>query len=161
MFKIIGGIIGFFMGSWLGFIGMIFGAYIGSSLGRSVDSLIFGSIGSSSNNHRNEDAYRKFYEQFYQNTNNGNYRRGYAHSGEYGYNGFQNQGASDSCYAAIGCNRSDTPDQIKKSYRKIVSQYHPDRLAGKGLSDSEMLAAENKFKNIQEAYNQIKKEKGI
>ncbi|MGL1892650.1 MAG: DnaJ domain-containing protein [Spirochaetaceae bacterium] len=154
MFKIVGGIIGFFMGSFLGLFGMIIGAVVGSNVGRSVDSLLFGTTNRSRNNQNTEDAYRRFYEQFNQNSRS--YNTGY--SGD--FNNFQT-GATDKCYSDIGCNRADSNDHIKKTYRKLVSQYHPDRLASKGLSDSDQAAAENRFKVMQESYNHIKKEKGI
>lgn len=159
MFKIIGGIIGFFMGSVFWLPGMIIGAVIGTSLGRTIDSLIFGT---KSNNYTNQnsgkthDAYRKFYEQFYQNSG----KTSYANNGKYDFNGV-NTGASDSHYSDIGCIRTDSNDVIKKRYRKMVSEFHPDRIAGKGLSDREVSAAETRFKKIQESYNLIKKEKGL
>ena len=155
MFKLIGGIIGFFMGSFLGLFGMILGAVIGSSFGRSVDSLVFGSR---RNNYTGDaqDSYRKFYEQFYQNSGNASY----ANNGRYDFKSVDT-GASDSHYADIGCIRTDSNDVIKKRYRKMVSEFHPDKIAGKGLSDSEVSAAETKFKKIQESYNLIKKEKGL
>lgn len=159
MFKIIGGVVGFFMGSFLGLFGMIIGAVIGSSLGRSVDSLVFGTKNNSYTNQNSQnaqDAYRKFYEQFYQNSGN----TSYANNGRYDYNSV-NTGASDSHYADIGCIRTDSNDVIKKRYRKMVSEFHPDRIAGKGLSDRDVIAAETKFKKIQESYNLIKKEKGL
>lgn len=152
MFKYIGGIIGFFMGGVFGLFGMIIGAVIGSQAGRSIDNLLFGER----RNYRNpeaEEAYRRFYQQFYQN-------RSYANNGSYDYSSVS-QGASDSCYSDIGCSRTDSNETIKKQYRKLVSQYHPDRIASKGLSESEMKEAEARFKKIQESYNLIKKEKGI
>lgn len=141
------------MGSVFWFPGMLIGAIIGSSLGRSVDSLIFGTKQQSSSNQNAQDAYRKFYEQFYQNAS-------YANNGRNDFNNV-NTGATDSHYADIGCSRSDSNDVIKKQYRKMVSQYHPDRIAGKGLSDIEMKSAETRFKKMQESYNLIKKEKGL
>lgn len=159
MFRFIGGIIGFFMGSVFWIPGMIIGAFIGSSVGRSVDTLLFGSSTSSRNQQRAQDAYRTFYEQFYRQ------QQGYNHSynTNSGYQGYQNYqaGASDQCYTDLGCSRTDSNDVIKKQYRKMVSQYHPDKLAAKGLSEAELNAADLKFKNIQNSYDQIKREKGI
>ena len=49
-------------------------------------------------------------------------------------------------YQILGVSRSATDDQIKKAYRKLAMQYHPDRNPGK-----EKWANEN-FKEINEAY---------
>jgi molecular chaperone DnaJ len=49
-------------------------------------------------------------------------------------------------YDTLGVERKATDDQIKKAYRKLARQYHPDRNPG----DS---AAEERFKDIQEAYS--------
>lgn len=160
MFKILGGVIGFFMGSFMGLFGMIIGAVIGSSVGRTVDSLLFGNRKSNTNNQSSQDAYRKFYEQFYQNTGDRSYNTGYGNSDQYGFNNLQ-PGASDKCYADVGCSRTDSNVDIKKKYRKMVAQYHPDRLSGNGLTETQMSAAETRFKTMQDSYNQIKKEKGI
>jgi curved DNA-binding protein len=48
-------------------------------------------------------------------------------------------------YAALGVARGATEDEIKKAYRKLAMQYHPDRNKG----DKK---AEEKFKEISEAY---------
>lgn len=48
-------------------------------------------------------------------------------------------------YEVLGVDKSATPDAIKKAYRKLAMQYHPDRNPG----DKE---AEEKFKEINEAY---------
>lgn len=54
-------------------------------------------------------------------------------------------------------NASD--EEIKKTYRKLARQYHPDKHASKPAT--EVKTAEEKFKKIQQAYNQIKKERGL
>ena len=48
-------------------------------------------------------------------------------------------------YEILGANRSATPDELKKAYRKKAMKYHPDRNQG----DKE---AEGKFKEVSEAY---------
>jgi DnaJ like chaperone protein len=64
-------------------------------------------------------------------------------------------------YATLECNPSDSPETIKKHYRKLVTEYHPDKIASKGLPDEFMAFAHEKFREIQEAYEAIKKERGI
>ena len=49
-------------------------------------------------------------------------------------------------YSVLGVDRKASADDIKKAYRKLARQYHPDRNPG----DS---AAEEKFKEIQAAYD--------
>lgn len=160
MFRYVGGFIGFLMSLGFGPIGWILGIFLGSSLGRSLDSLIFGSGRNRTNFKSSEEAYRKFYEQFTQNAGRTSWS-GYTHGGGNGYTGYQNPGATESCYSQIGCSSSDSNDVIKRSYRKMVSKFHPDRIAGSGVTGVELERAEAKFKEIQDSYNRIKKERGI
>jgi len=64
-------------------------------------------------------------------------------------------------YAVLGCDRNDSNEHIKKQYRKLVSDYHPDKIASKGLPEEFAKFASDKFREIQSAYEEIKKEKGI
>src|SRR6187455_1926051 len=52
-------------------------------------------------------------------------------------------------YEVLGVERGTSPDDIKKSYRKLAMQYHPDRNPGDK-------AAEQKFKDLNEAYDVLK-----
>lgn len=64
-------------------------------------------------------------------------------------------------YAVLGCTSNDSDEQIKKQYRKLVSEYHPDKIISKGLPDEFVKFANDKFNEIQEAYETIKKERRI
>ena len=55
-------------------------------------------------------------------------------------------------YEVLGIGRSATADEIKKAYRRLAMQYHPDRNPG----DAE---AENKFKEATEAYEVLSNDK--
>ncbi len=54
-------------------------------------------------------------------------------------------------YEVLGVDRNADADALKKAYRKLAIQYHPDRQQGK--SDEEKKAAEEKFKEAAEAYD--------
>jgi molecular chaperone DnaJ len=59
--------------------------------------------------------------------------------------------AKQDFYELLGLTKTDSADEIKKAYRKLAMQYHPDRNPG----DAE---AEAKFKEISEAYDVLKDE---
>lgn len=58
-------------------------------------------------------------------------------------------------YNVLGVSTSASNDEIKRAYRDLSRKYHPDSYIDNPLSD----LAEEKFKEIQEAYDQIMKER--
>jgi DnaJ like chaperone protein len=66
------------------------------------------------------------------------------------------QRSIEDAYAALGLNTSATDAQIKQAYRRLMSQNHPDKLAGKGLPESMRQMAEERTREISVAYNMIK-----
>lgn len=70
-------------------------------------------------------------------------------------------GVVDKSYAILGCDKGDPDEVIKSRYRKLVSDYHPDKIASKGLPDEFIKFANAKFQEIQTAYEDIKNERNI
>jgi DnaJ like chaperone protein len=68
---------------------------------------------------------------------------------------------SNRFYAVLQCDQNASNEEIKKQYRKLVAEYHPDKIASKGLPEEFIKFAGDKFREIQEAYNSIKKERKI
>ena len=59
----------------------------------------------------------------------------------------------------LGVSLDDDMAAIKKSYRKLVKENHPDIVAGSGASQSIIDEATAKLQEINEAYEILKKEK--
>lgn len=68
---------------------------------------------------------------------------------------------SQKAYAVLGCHPDDADDQVKRCYRQRVQEYHPDKIAAKGLPDEFTRFAQDKFREIQEAWEEIKSARGI
>lgn len=67
--------------------------------------------------------------------------------------------ALDDAYRALGITRDSTDQEIKRAYRKLMSQYHPDKLMGQGLPEDMIAVATEQAKEIQLAYDLITKHK--
>ena len=64
-------------------------------------------------------------------------------------------------YAALGITPDATEAEIKRAYRKLISQNHPDKLAARGLPDSMRAVAEERSRELNAAYDLIKNARGI
>ena len=58
-------------------------------------------------------------------------------------------------YEVLGVPQNASDEEIKKAYRKLSRKYHPDA----NINNPNKAQAEEKFKEIQQAYQQIMKEK--
>ena len=58
-------------------------------------------------------------------------------------------------YQVLGVSRSASDEEIKKAYRSLSRKYHPDA----NVNNPNKAQAEEKFKEVQQAYDQIMKEK--
>jgi DnaJ like chaperone protein len=64
-------------------------------------------------------------------------------------------------YIALGLTSSATDAEIKQAYRRLMSQNHPDKLAGRGLPESMREMAEERSREISTAYAVIKEARGF
>lgn len=53
---------------------------------------------------------------------------------------------ADKAYAVLGCSPDDSDDQVKRNYRQRVQEYHPDKIAAKGLPEEFTRFAQDKFR---------------
>ena len=59
-------------------------------------------------------------------------------------------------YEILGVEKSASDAEIKKAYRRLMNQHHPDKLVAKGLPEEMMKIATEKTQEIKEAYEHIK-----
>ena len=97
--------------------------------------------------------------------------RGFAATGGYqqrqgsGYNQKKqqrtvNRNAPFNPYQVLGVEQNDNKGTIRKAYKRLMSQHHPDKLVSKGLPPEMMKVAEEKAKQVQLAWEKVKDLKG-
>jgi len=64
-------------------------------------------------------------------------------------------------YTALGVTPDASNAEIKKAYRKLISQNHPDKLAGRGLPESMRPVAEERSRELNAAYDLLKDARNI
>ncbi|MCA0131387.1 TerB family tellurite resistance protein [Winogradskyella alexanderae] len=67
--------------------------------------------------------------------------------------------STDNAYKILEIDKSVSDDEVKKAYRRMAKKYHPDRVGHLGEEYQE--GAEEKFRQVQEAYEHIQKERGF
>lgn len=67
--------------------------------------------------------------------------------------------SSDTAYKILEITKEATVDEIKAAYRKMAKKYHPDRVAH--LGEEYQKGAVDKFRQVQDAYEKLKTERGF
>ncbi len=74
--------------------------------------------------------------------------------------GFVDGGDADA-YEILGLSRDATDAEVKKTYRKLTLENHPDKLMAQGLPQEFVDLANEKMAAINAAYDRIEKERGL
>lgn len=91
-------------------------------------------------------------------------------AGQQGYQGYRGQrqraggntvASIGQAYATLGLTEKASDSEIKRAYRKLVSQYHPDKLVSRGLPEEMMEIAKTRVRDINTAYDQVKQARGF
>lgn len=67
----------------------------------------------------------------------------------------------EDAYAILNIDESASDAEVKRAYRRLTSQHHPDKLAAKGLPKEMMKLAEEKTHEIRSAYERIRETRGF
>ena len=67
----------------------------------------------------------------------------------------------DRYYKTLNCTPQSSNEEIKSNYKKLVKDFHPDKIISKGLPEEFTDFATKRFREIQEAYDEIKKERNF
>ena len=73
--------------------------------------------------------------------------------------GQTSQSSLDDAYKALGVNKDCSDQELKRAYRKLMSQYHPDKLMGQGLPDHMIEMGKKQAQEVQAAYELIKNQR--
>ena len=98
-----------------------------------------------------------FYQQYQQGAYQGGYQYQQQNSG--GYQHASGPTLNDA-YKVLGVTESDEQNTVKRAYRRLMNEHHPDKLVAKGLPPEMMEIAKEKTQQIQAAYDLICKAKG-
>lgn len=82
-----------------------------------------------------------------------NFHRHGGASGGFGANHAQ---LLSDAYGVLGVTEEASDAEVKKAYRRLMSQHHPDKLVAKGLPEEMMEMAKTKAQEIQAAYERVR-----
>ena len=83
------------------------------------------------------------------------------HAGGEGYQGARPQAdLLAEAYDVLGVATTASDNEVKKAYRRLMNQHHPDKLVAKGMPEEMIKLATEKTQEIKAAYETIKKARG-
>lgn len=105
-----------------------------------------------------------FFNNFFNYGQTGYQQQGYqrySQQGSYSNFGRSPQQDLNEAYSTLGITASATDAEVKRAYRRLMSQHHPDKLVSKGLPEEMIKLATEKTQTIKAAYEQICAVRGI
>ena len=67
----------------------------------------------------------------------------------------------DQSYTVLGVTQGASDDEVKRAYRKLAREYHPDVVANKGMGEDFQKFAAEKMRAVNSAYDNIKEARGL
>lgn len=64
-------------------------------------------------------------------------------------------------YAILGVDERADNDDVKRAYRRLMNQHHPDKLVSKGMPEEMIQLATERTREIRAAYDRIRKARGV
>jgi DnaJ like chaperone protein len=69
--------------------------------------------------------------------------------------------ALEDAYVALGLKPSASNEEVKRTYRKLMSRHHPDKLVAAGMPDSMVRLANEKTQQIRKAYEHVRRARNL
>ncbi len=80
--------------------------------------------------------------------------------GRGGYDAATAKTSLEDAYRLLGVDESINDTDLKKAYRRLMSQHHPDKLVAKGLPEEMIQDATEKTQQIKAAYDLLRQSRG-
>ena len=107
------------------------------------------------------DYFRSRYERGSSGYDNYGSERSYEYNDSYSGSSGSSSSKLEAAYQILGVEASASDDEVKKAHKRLMLKYHPDRLASQGLTPEMIKLYTEKAKDIQAAFDLIKKERGM
>ena len=71
------------------------------------------------------------------------------------------RGSLDEAYEVLGVRPTASDAEVKRAYRKLMSENHPDKMVARGLPESMLEVAKQKTQAIQAAWERVREARGM